>query len=423
MALMHALACSLAVLAVYRFTLRECENRAIAFAAALLVACSPPAVRFSVSEGSASFAVLFTALSLDFLSLAAKSGEIRTLFVAAGWLTALVEVRPEGFGFALGALIFLVPRWKSLSRMRPAALATAGLLSVLLLIPRFAINAWVAKTSDLMPTLNPIIVAQGFMDIPYNDVTGHPWMALCLIGLAIHAMLSPRVLACRLLGLYVGTYILVQGFNLNCGNTTNIRYWLPALVLVSVPMASGLASLVAWMPKPISNWPRAVLLLLVLAAPWRTWRTMWTQLAAQEELRFVLRALQRIPDGCRILTRKPTLQPGALEIGPDCSVLAGRVHDWQYLDPADSPKGDFSQGPATACTVYYRGGRCAFQGRWDERDMPDDCADLEHRWQMLPIAESSAGGASLVAESYRTNPYPVGFFRISPRGSSAPSQP
>jgi len=410
---LHALAGSLSVLAVYRFTLREYENRATAFGAALLVACFPPVIRFSASDSPASLTLLFTALALDFVSLAAKSGEARMLFIAAGWLAALVEVRSEGIGFALGSLIFLAPRWKSLARIRTKALVAAGLIAVLLAGHRFAITAWTARTTDLMPPLNPLVVTRAFMRLPDNNFTGSLWLALCLAGLTFHAAVDPKVLACRLSGLYVGTYMLVCLSNLSSGQTGNIHYWFPALVLVAVPFASGLVSLIARMPKPLSKWPRGTLLVVVLAAPGRTWETVRTRWATQEELHFVLKELPKIPDGCRILTRKPVFMPGALEVGPSFSLLSRRAHNWKFLDPSDPAEGDFIS--AAPCVVYYRGGRCATRGRpaFGDEPIPDDCAKLESRWQMVPLAESRVGGAPLVAESYRTNPYPVGFFRVS----------
>lgn len=424
--LLNVLAGSLTVLVVYRIALRLHRDRAAAWAAALLVACFPAAIRFSASESHCTLAALFLALALDFLSLSIERSAGFPLLMAAGWMGALLDIRPEGPGYALGAAVFMASGWRSLVRIRGSALAAAGILVALPALPRVMINVEFLRGSDWVLRGEPGRVLMNFAAFPFNDFTGSLWAALCLTGLVLHAKREPRAAACRLAGLLACTYPLIVNGTLHLDHAASVRYYLPALTLAAIPAAWGAVAWASRLPKGKPARTMIAVLVLAAAAPMGTWRLMGTRWAAQEELLFLLKTLPSIPHGCVILTQAPILNAGAIEPGPSVSALAGRRHDWRLLGRVTT---DADAAPA-ACIVYYRGGSCALHGRdvggSSATAMPDDCGAYERLLRLSPIARSMAGGESMVSETYRTNPYPVGFFRIDgltgdERGLGTPS--
>jgi hypothetical protein len=230
---------------------------------------------------------------------------------------------------------------------------------------------------------------------------------------------EPRVAVWRLMGLFAGTCLMAHGFGLwQADHGTNIRYYLPALVLLAAPVAMGLDVLVSWLPW--LSLRRLVLALVVLAAPMSCWGLLKARWAAGEEFRFAARELARIPDECTILTRAPG-ELGALELSQELSASLGRKQEWRQVGPGEGP---VALAPEPACNVYYRGGRCAI-GRWSlgREDVAEDCGRLESGWRLTPIAEAWISGEPLVSETYRTMPYQVGFYKISSGKWAASGRP
>lgn len=411
---LHATAGALTAFVVHRYALREHGDRPSAAAAAALVAFCPAAVRFSASESPCVLAALFLAMALDRLSLAARHRDAGSLLMGAVWLAALVEARPEGAGYALGALLVLAPRWRALAGLPKASLAAAAALVAALSLPMAVIRFRSALGSDLLPPVEAWRVLAAMPRLPFSDFVGPAWGLLFLGTAAMLARSDRRALAAWLAALAAGTYAVARGFQPDGGQTTNIRYYLPALVLAAVPMGRCLAALVRRLPSPLRSRPVLAAVALAAATPAQTWVLMRTRWAAQEELGFLLRELPKVPDGCRIFVRGPRRgNPGALEPGPGLSVLVGREHDWTILEPAD-PDEPLDRG---ACAYYYRGGGCALAGRsfgnGEFVGEADDCGELERRWSLSPEASGEAGGAPLVSESYRRDPFPVALFRAS----------
>jgi hypothetical protein len=404
----NILAGSLCVLVVQRLVWRLWEDRTAAFAAALIVACTPAAVRFSASESPSVPAMLFTALALDALAGALRDDGLWPLAAAAGWLAALCEVRPEGIALALAVLVFFGPRSLSLlhGRGRTAALIVTSAL--VLILPRLLLDCSAALSSDIMPPLDAGRMLAGVFSLPFYGVFGPLWGTLCAAAIAYDFWREPKAAAWRLAALFAATGALVSGFNPgNVRHATNLRYYLPALVLLSPTLARGLSALAE---RLCGTAPRSRMIFaaaVVLAAPLQSWSLLWTHWAPQEEFAFVRRQLAGIADGCVIYVREPE-RVGALEPSTRLSAAVGRVHDWRRSRP-DEP-----MSPAPGCALYYRGGRCALS-RWsvDAGSVADDCGRLERGWQFVPVAEVQVSGLPLVSESYRSDPYTVGFYRFS----------
>lgn len=123
---------------------------------------------------------------------------------------------------------------------------------------------------------------------------------------------------------------------------------------------------------------------------------------------FLRRTLSQLPDGCRILAlRRP--MDASLMPQPHYSILAGRDHQWLWVDDGTEPI------PDGDCVVWYRPALCHAHfppGSAPEGAMFEPCEVLESRLSLRPRVVQSLEAVPPIRSWFSADPVEVGLFDV-----------
>jgi hypothetical protein len=373
---------------------------AVAGAAAL--AMTPLLVRFSASDApyiALCAAFLGALVAYDRFLVTRSAG---ALALAAGLLTAAMQLRPEGAWLAVpAALVALghpLPDWATLRR--PAVIACVLAVAALNAVPTL-----IAVTDHA-----PGGYAQRFVLV--GSAMGSPWIVASMTPRPLAALLIPGALAAfywRRPGiLWLAATLVADPIDFTAaaphGHFANARYHIPAMYLACGLIGLGAAALVRLavraLPRArVAATALAIAVVGLAAAPGLDLlQRMW---APQLEYEFFRDQLRHVDRRCTLVTLAHTPDAGFAPFGP---LVPGRMLD--ITEFLNDPRGD--------CVIYYRCGNCYSSSLDASRNLPmhPTCRAMEEQFRLEPIAEAAIPALPYRGETYSRDPLPIGFFRV-----------
>lgn len=373
---------------------------AVAGAAALAV--TPLLVRYSASDAPyiPLCAAFLGALVAYDRFLATRSAA--PLALAAGLLTAAMQLRPEGAWLVVpAALVALgrpLPDWQTVRR--PAVLACA-----LAVVALNALPTWIAVTDHA-----PGGYAQRFVLI--GSAFGSPWMVAPMTPRPLAGLVVLGALAALTWGrpgiLWLAAALVADPIDFPAtalhGHFANARYHIPAMYLACGLIGIGAAALVRLFIRAV---PRAlpaatalgIAIVVAAAAPrFDLLQRMW---APQREFEFLREQARHIDRDCTVVTLAHTPDSG---FAPFAYLVPGQMLD--ITEFLENPRGD--------CVLYYRCGNCYSSSLDASRGlaMHPTCRAMEEQFHLEPIAEAKIPALPYRGETYSRDPLPIGLFRI-----------
>lgn len=417
------------ILALFVFVDVYFEDRVAAFAAAVVLALQPIAVRYANSDSSGVLQALCLVVGAGFLASWNRRGGRWLLLQGVGWLALAANVRYESVIYAMAGLLVVIGGggWPRAGRTRDLLLA--GLLFAVCLA--YPVARALRDASGGVFEMSPMGYAGTFVLSRHSP---RLVVAVAFLGLAAAVVARFRAAVCFLLALVV---VSLPGYfvDLECADLNN-RYALPHIAFWAA--FAGLGCSAAWRlggrllrrvrgrgadaaAAPPARVPLAVaggVALLIAAAglPHVAFLSrMWTHAL---EYDFIRAHLGSIPDACLMVGPDSGRQARGLRITEHLSREAGRRHRWLR---ADSP--EVLAGKIEPCTVYYRATACFGYESVMAPDNPDwtgperpECRRIGELYELEPIATTAIPSRSYQCERHTVDPVPAGFYRMRPRG-------
>jgi hypothetical protein len=405
-----AAAGALAIIPCYLLTRDLGAGRVGAVSAALLLSVWQVHMVLSSSDDSA---VLIATLICTGVMLARRA-ETRTsagaLVAAWACLALAATVRPEAsLAFAaLGAWTLYSPALRRL-QFSPACLAAVVLLAVWVAVLEWRAVSLALQHFSPSASLEPRHVLRLFgldgASILCSPYTAGPLLVLVVLG----CFASIRRLGARtLLVLLIGLLPALPTVQIAQDDLITKRYQLPL-----VPLAACWAGFsVAWLAELVGRrmtrgrlWARSALAGALLAiCAWSLAQPL-EEPTFRLEYRFFRAHLASIPEGCRIVRPRWTVDLG-LAPPIHLSVFLGLAHVW--IDPTQITGQE-------ACLALWRPSSCHANN--PERvaaglgpPVLDACAELDRQAAWEPLAETWLPARTGFCETYTLDPVPVGFF-------------